>query len=288
VVQAPSLPLKALSFASGAARETSSKTPTMTPCTLTDIALKKSENLLAELAALGLASEDEGEAGVARGEREPEPEDEHSNGKEYDFCLDNTPTSSLVVARRGPKHTDTVEVPVVLLDLFSETLSKYHALVTSPQNKAKRESEVPIAKISLADTISSDASTTDASTTDDIVVGTGTSSHTGSLITPTASPFSRSGSLSMPLPGTSSFKAYGYAQPSSPNMHGQIFNSAGIFGSIPSIAQASMQLSQPQVQMQAPVAAPVRLEIPHGCRSCTIQQTFTVTSTVHLTMPMDV
>lgn len=283
VVQVPTLPLKALSLASCVSRETGNKTPTMTPHTLADIALQKSEVLLAELAALGLTSEDDNEAQVAYGNREPEPEDEHSNGKEDAFCLDTTPTSSLVLARQGRKHTDTVEVPVVLLDLLSETLSKYHSLVTSPQNKTKPESQIPIAKTHLADTASSGTSTTDDST-----IWTGIRSLEGSFTSPTASSFSESGSKSLPLPGTSTFKAYGHAQPSSPSMRGQICNTAGRFGGHPSAAPANIQLHQPQVQVHAPVAASVRLEIPHGFRSCTIQQTFTVTSTVHLSFSVDV
>jgi hypothetical protein len=289
----PVLPSKALSFeSSSVTRDASSKTPktpTMTPHTLTDIALKKSELLLAELAGLGLTSEGDDKAEVARGEREPEPEDGQSSGKDDAFCLDTTPTSSSALARCGQKHIDTVEVPVVLLDLLSEITSEYQSLVTAPQNKAKPESDLSSAKIKLADTVSSGASTTDDSTGGSCVCSLG-----GSLTAPAASrsSCSRSGpgsvSRSLPLHGTSTFKSYGYVQPPSPSMRGQSLNSTGRFGVNPSIAHTNIQLYQPQVQMQAPVAAPVRLEIPHGCRSCSIQQTFTVTSTVHLSFSVDV
>lgn len=275
VVQAPSLPLRAISLASCVTTDSSNKTPTMTPHTLTDIALKKSEHLLAELAALGLTLEEDDKAAVTHGETEPEPEDDQSSGNEHDFCLDATPTSSLVVANRGQKRADTVEVPVVLLDLFSETLSKYHALVASPQNNAKPEAEIPIAKTRLADTVSPSASTTD-----DSLSGLGAYSLAGSITTPRESS-SNLGSRSMPLPSTSTFKAHGYPQPCSPRMHRHAWVN-------PSIAQANIQLHQPQVQMQGSIAAPVKVEIPYGCRSCTIQQTFTVTSTVHVTFPVDV
>lgn len=255
----PALPLKSVVRLPD---DGTGKTPTLTPHTLTDIALKKSELLLAEMTAMGLLDEED------VGKKHVEAAD---NAADDAFCLDlacQTPTGDSTARQSELKLGETVEVPVVLLNLFSETLTKFSNSLKlgSLSSPTKKDAEVNESEPEAED-LSSPSSTT------------AYEDSTHCSTTPNTSLFSPREPAS-PCSSTAKF-----AEP--PRM-----KSAAPPGrkSLPA-AQSTLQFHQqlsPRIQggsMRIPnVTSRVRLEAPLGCKSCTLQQTVTVTNTVHFHM----
>merc|ERR1719478_900836 len=140
-----------------------SKTPTCTPHTLADMALMKSEMLLAELAALGLSAEDE------RDVTEKEADDTQAS-EGYKSCPKSGFASPVT-----PKVTFDVDTPIALLNLFEKTVKLQPlGMIASWDNSSPEPEPEAI-------------STTDASTTDELSISVGSIADGSSLGTPLTS-----------------------------------------------------------------------------------------------------
>jgi len=335
----PALPLKSLTSCPD---DMYGMTPTLTPHTLTDNALRKSELLIAELTALGFSDEDEASSA------ENNAESQNANAGSTDALCMNLSTQPLAssetpVLPGGRKRAETVEVPVVLLDLFSETFTKHHKLQSAhaveamcrPEKRAPRRRTSfgrdlwkkqeagyqDLSKIFLSDLVTSDAtlpgcSMSVSSTMDDSCSAAGFSMSVPSTMddscsaTGTDTPTSSVPQSFWSDNGMSSTPDNNEAKPSSVDgpvpcsVSQQRGTGSRSVSRQRTIHRASRPLVQthPQVrqhvspQLPSPCQASrvrrrmqtapaqissVAVDIPQGCKSCTIQQTFTVTSTFY-------
>jgi hypothetical protein len=117
----------------GSASREKSKEPAMSSDALTDKALRKSEELLAEMVALGLSDED----------------DPHRAAFESKLSVDTTDDSICPSPTSQPSHValkgnlDTVEMPVVLVDKLVDMWQKYRNLrAVSCEAPAAQESDM--------------------------------------------------------------------------------------------------------------------------------------------------
>jgi len=324
--KAASLPAKALvGCLDDSICSSPTKTPTLTPCSR---ALRKSELLLAELSALGLSDEDN--SGIT--ENEP--------GSVFSTCEDfaplksacSSPARSPTRASLLPRKSDTVEVPVALLDMFVDTWSKYRNLdlESTPKGEAFDGDTSCGTQEPEPEMISSKASSADPSAVDEC----GSSTHTFTFCASTASPETaespaspRLSSLcwphSQPSPATAT--RIGSPAVNAPGASSPFFPSGKLSspivgvkvmpprvmsrgGTSPRNSWTSGQRAQTHLQTSpghrspafgGPVVVPcghmspayggslmvpkMTVESRAGCRpvSCTVQQTVTITNTVH-------
>jgi hypothetical protein len=162
------------------------KTPTLTPHTLTETALRKSEDLLSQLAALGLSLDEE--VGEEAGSSSISTDGQLPLHNEYDE--ESEAHESPVRRSMGSGPTDTVEVPVALLNMFVETWTKYQNLHAEALNaKLQNDGNVRATSSSKASTVLSTTLADDASDEDSLP----------SMISTSALPSPAGSSLS-PLP----------------------------------------------------------------------------------------
>lgn len=238
-------------------------TTTLTPHALTDTALRKSEVLLAQLSALGLNTDKNGFY-LEEVEHE-EAADEGIYQMPKSDC--SSPKSWAALT---PKATDTVEVPVVLLDMFVETWSKYRKLHLSSGSQAKEADGAESCETHLSEPepeVSSAKASDDASSTR-TSQASDAAEDLASLPSPQMSASScPSGALS-PLSGLGSPSPPRILCASSPIHSKQMRdgNAMQFRRSCP-LVQANLQGGRSHV----------------ACRpvSCTVQQTVTITNTVH-------
>lgn len=270
ISRAPPLPSKALAIiVEDSSTIDSSKTPTLTPHTLTDNALRKSELLLAELTALGLSDEDE-----------LENKHVHSSGEDK-FCLkcgesSLSADSIFLPIHYGHKFADTVEVPVVLLDLFSETLAKCHSSQSLTQCSSEFETQTPEPEPEAKTSSVEDLNNADGTITPSTCLSSpprSTSPH----VSPRVS-VRQVDTLGPPR----SVRRAASPKISVQRQHSGI---ASQFQKASQVAKASVQVCQqvstvsPQIQ-SVPVQITLPVQTPRGCKSYTIQHTVTVTSTI--------
>lgn len=312
----PMLPLRAVE---PLPEDMSSRTPTLTPHALTDVVLRKSELLLAELAALGLSDELQDDAGTKECERSNKRM--RSLTSEDAFCLKatcSTPTSDAALRCSEHKLSETVEVPVVLLNLFSETLSKYRSMVQcSPSSKTNGIAEHEFAELGAADGLGSTCSSTmyedgtAGSTTPNtslssprVLTSPSAASCAESTVTLPPAVAKRAAppavNRAAPNPSRKTLPATvpKWAQDANKNTgtqssHFQVYQQLS-----PRLQSGSLQVphgtSHVKVEVGGSLQVPhggslqmphatshVKVEAPLGCRSCTIQQTVTVTSSIH-------
>jgi hypothetical protein len=252
--------------------ELSAESPSPTAHAITDVALRKSEVLLAKMVALGLADHDE------VGSAEDEHEDAVSTIAAMSESACSSPRSFPILPSTTSKTTDTVEVPAALLDLFVETWARhrnvqldaegvdrcrpYHDHVAEPKSKriTSQASSTTIDGLSSAD---------DASCW---------SSAGCSVSVPSLAPASCSSSVASPR--MSPRKTLGERQILGERHSLLESGPQDRRASCASLIQSPI-LGHRQILRQA--APAIAVESRAGCRpvSCTVQQTVTITHTVH-------
>lgn len=247
--------------------ETSGQTPQATPHTMTETALKKSEDLLAKLMALGLTGDedcsldgDNKSAGTLESDRDDAPGIP-------------TPCSSSACLQT-PKQRDTVEVPVALLDMLVENWSRCQEDMHSAPSKVSLSKAPSLASSTTLDDLASDQDSLSSI------------SPLQSPVLPSAESMSE---CSHPMestpapPCTMNVVLSPTRQVHSPVVHKRMFDSNG-FNRRPT----HVQKFNPQLQwshkpaFRDAIAPTASAEAHMGRRpvACTIQQTVEVTNTV--------
>jgi len=258
---APPLPLECLVHRPDLA-DTNSKTPTLTPHALTDIALRKSELLLAQLSALGLSDDEFGCKCDAN-------EDQDSLSRS--FCLQSAPSSASSIS----------EVPVVLLDLFSETLSNAKTIdqweFPEPHSEPESEELSTTASSSMIDGLEPESEepsiAASLSTMDGLSSSDGSSAATSCLPSPCRD-------VEVTLDKDRCIQGHSVQPKSSVRVTEHRPNGVAL------PQQKAVSLGRPILQICQKVSArgtcfpvQVTVETPMG-RGCTVQHTVTITSTV--------
>jgi len=236
--------------------DTDSKTPTLTPHALTDIALRKSELLLAQLSALGLSDDELGCKYNAN-------EDKDSLSRS--FCLQSAPSLGSSIS----------EVPVVLLDLCSETLSNAKTIeqweFPEPHSEPESEELSTTASSSIIDGLEPESE--DLSTMEGLSSSDGSSALTSCLPSPCrdeeVTPDKVKSAQGRRVQRASSVTVTAH------RLHGLELPQQKVV----SLGHPILQVCQKVSARGACFPVQVTVETPMG-RGCTVQHTVTITSTV--------